>query len=155
MVQPNVAHHPFGVEVPMRWGDMDAFGHVNNVAFHRYLEEARILAFAEWFEGWTGGAQDRPVVLLARQEVEYLAQLHYGPRPVFIEMWVSDVGGASWDLGYEMRSGPDSEETLYLRAESTIVAFDVERQRPRSLTDHERTVLGRYTGEPVAMRRRR
>ncbi len=155
MVQSSSAHQPFGVEVRMRWGDMDAFGHVNNVAFHRYLEEARILAFDEWFGGWTGEGKDRPVVLLARQEVEYLAQLHYSPQPLFIEMWVSDVGGASWDLGYEVRSGPEPEATVHLRAESTLVAFDVEHQRPRSLTDRERTVLGQHSGEPVQMRRRR
>jgi acyl-CoA thioester hydrolase len=34
------------IEIAVRWGDMDAFGHVNNTRFLRYLEEARI----EWFE---------------------------------------------------------------------------------------------------------
>ncbi|HET6240986.1 MAG TPA: thioesterase family protein, partial [Arthrobacter sp.] len=33
------------VQVPMRWGDMDAYGHINNVQIVRILEEARIAAF--------------------------------------------------------------------------------------------------------------
>ena len=35
--------------VPLRWSDMDAYGHVNNVQYLRLLEEARITAFAQWF----------------------------------------------------------------------------------------------------------
>ena len=36
---------PLRVQVPMRWGDMDAYGHVNNIAVVQLLEEARVAAF--------------------------------------------------------------------------------------------------------------
>ncbi len=155
MDAPTTAAPPFGVEVLLRWGDMDAFGHVNNVVFHRLLEEARIRAFTRWFEGWAGESSPRMTVLLARQEVEFLGQLHYRPEPVHIDLWVTDIGGASWDLGYEMRETSEPDSTLYLRAESTQVAFDPERQAPRSLTGDERAVLGAHRGDPVPLRRRR
>lgn len=38
-------HRRIAVQVPMRWGDMDAYGHINNVQVVRMLEEARIAAF--------------------------------------------------------------------------------------------------------------
>src|SRR5690625_7103838 len=37
----------FSCEIPLRWGDMDAFGHVNNTLYLRYCEEARFLWLAE------------------------------------------------------------------------------------------------------------
>ncbi|MFE2252547.1 acyl-CoA thioesterase, partial [Streptomyces lavendulae] len=55
---------------PLRWADMDAFGHVNNVVFLRYLEEARIdfmfrLAPGEGSDSFTGGS------VVARHEIDY------------------------------------------------------------------------------------
>lgn len=141
----------FTAEVVLRWGDMDAYGHVNNVQFHRLLEEARIRAFSEWFHASGGDSMLRSGVLLARQEIEFLEQLNYRPEPVAIEMWVTHLGGASWDMGYEIRDG----DALYARAESTLVAFDLAAQRPRSLSRDERSALEALLGEPVAMRRRR
>ena len=40
---------PYRVDVPLRWSDMDAYGHVNNVQFLRLLEDARVVAIREWF----------------------------------------------------------------------------------------------------------
>ena len=41
----------YRVEVPLRWSDMDAYGHVNNVQYLRLLEDARVIGFREWFLG--------------------------------------------------------------------------------------------------------
>lgn len=151
MTSETPAHPRFTAEVVLRWGDMDAFGHVNNVQYHRLLEEARIRAFSEWFHSRGGDTMLRSGVLLARQEIEYLEQLVYRPEPIGIEMWVTQLGGASWDMGYEIRDG----DALYARAESTLVAFDLAAQGPRRLSPDERAALGALLGDPVAMRRRR
>jgi acyl-CoA thioester hydrolase len=37
--------YPVQVEIPVAWGEMDAFGHVNNVVYFRYFESARIACF--------------------------------------------------------------------------------------------------------------
>lgn len=141
----------YSADVVLRWGDMDAYGHVNNVQYHRLLEEGRIRAFGEWFHASGGDSMLRSGVLLSRQEIEFLEQLTYRPEPIRIDMWVSKIGGASWDMAYEIRD----DDALYARAESTMVAFDLAAQRPRSLTADERASLSAVLGEPVAMRRRR
>lgn len=139
------------IEVAVRWSDMDAYGHVNNVEYLRYLEEARVVAFREWF------GQDRSLldegVLVARNEIDYLAPMTYAYRPAVIELWCSRISGASFDIGYTV--GLVDAETVYARAESTVVAYDLQQQRPRRLGEHERTVLEGLLGEPVALRRRR
>lgn len=48
--------------IPVRWGDMDSYGHVNNTLYFQYLEEARVA----WFETLgidLEGAAEGPVVL--------------------------------------------------------------------------------------------
>lgn len=144
----------FTTEIVLRWGDMDAYGHVNNVQYHRLLEEARVRAFADWFNSTGPDSMLSSGVLLARQEIEYLDQLVYRQEPVHVDMWITHIGGASWDMAYEMRDSAE-DGALYARAESTLVAFDIEAQRPRKLTDDERGALEAYVGEPVPMRRRR
>lgn len=153
-----MSEHPssssrFTAKIGLRWGDMDAYGHVNNVQYHRLLEEARIRAFSHWFNASGSERMLRSGVLLARQEIEFLSQLTYRPEPVSIEMWITRIGGASWEMAYDI-GDPDSE-TVYARAESTLVAFDTAAQRPRKLGEDERSALRAYLGEPAAMRRRR
>ncbi|MBO1768053.1 thioesterase family protein [Allobranchiibius sp. GilTou38] len=142
----------FHVSVPLRWSDMDALRHVNNVQFLRLLEEARILAFNEWFDG-SDEAHERPRLLIARAEIDYLRQLHYRHEPICITTWVTRIAGASFDLGYEVRETPDSTE-VFASAETTQVAFDMDTQRPTRLSESARTILQQYAGPPVALKRR-
>ena len=66
-----VSSRPYCVNVPLRWSDMDAYGHVNNVQFLRLLEDARVTGFQEWF------GQDRALleegVLVGQGDVAELA----------------------------------------------------------------------------------
>jgi acyl-CoA thioester hydrolase len=136
------------VEVPIRWSDMDAYGHVNNVQYLRYLEEARVYAFQEWF------GQERSLldegVLVVRCEIDYLAQLTFSYQPAEVEMWCSRISGASFDIGYVVRQA--GADLAYAHAESTQATFDLGGQRPRRLGDHERAALERYLDEPVRLR---
>lgn len=145
----------FTAEVGLRWSDMDAYGHVNNVQYHRLLEEARIVAFANWFDSSGGEDMLSSGLLLARQEIEFLDQLVHRPEPVLVDMWITQIGGASWDMASEVRDAKELGGRVYARAESTLVAFDRSAQRPRALSDEERTALRAYLGEPARMRRRR
>ncbi|MBD5831768.1 thioesterase family protein [Janibacter sp. UYMM211] len=140
--------------VPLRWSDMDAYGHVNNVQYLRLLEEARITAFAQWFgsgseEMLQGG------VIVARQEIEYLRPLVYRLAPVRIDLRVSQIGGASFEVGYEVRDPQDVGDAVYARAETTLAAFDLATERPRRLPQTERDALRAQLEAPVALRGRR
>lgn len=120
----------------MRWGDMDAYQHVNNVAYLGYLEEARIdLLFRLGAEA--GGAALREGLVVARHEIDYLAPLVWHPRGIDVEVWVAALGGASIDVAYVVRD----DERTYAKARSTLVAYDFETGRPRRLTAEERAFL--------------
>ncbi|MCM3657099.1 acyl-CoA thioesterase [Agromyces mediolanus] len=155
------------VPTPLRWSDLDAYGHVNNARMLSLLEEARIQAFwvnddgsVEHAVGASTAVLDATpgattVTLIARQEVEYLAPIPYQRLPLDIELWIGHMGGASLDVCYEVFSPLGAEpRTLYTRASTTIVLVDAASERPRRITDAERAAWEPYLEAPVAFRRR-
>ena len=113
---------------------MDAYGHVNNVVFLRYLEEARIDFLFRPEKDFQQGS------VVARHEIDYKRQLVHRHHPVDIELWVTEIRAASFTLAYEVKDG----DVVYVRASTVIVPFDFEQQRPRRITDEERAFLKEY-----------
>ncbi|MFB7111198.1 acyl-CoA thioesterase [Streptomyces sp. NPDC056190] len=122
---------------PLRWADMDAYGHVNNVVFLRYLEEARIDFLFRPDKEFKQGS------VVARHEIDYKRQLVHRHAPVDIELWVTEIRAASFTLTYEVKDG----DQVYVRASTVIVPFDFEAQRPRRITAEEREFLQEYTDD--------
>jgi acyl-CoA thioester hydrolase len=113
---------------------MDAYGHVNNVVFLRYLEEARIDFLFRPDKDFKQGS------VVARHEIDYKRQLVHRHAPVDIELWVTEIRAASFTIAYEVKDGDD----VYVRASTVIVPFDFEAQRPRRITAEEREFLEEY-----------
>ncbi len=113
---------------------MDAYGHVNNVVFLRYLEEARIDFLFRPEKDFKQGS------VVARHEIDYKRQLVHRHTPVDIELWVTEIRAASFTIAYEVKDG----DQVYVRAATVIVPFDFEAQRPRRITPDEREFLEGY-----------
>ncbi|PWJ47381.1 acyl-CoA thioester hydrolase [Quadrisphaera granulorum] len=145
----------------VRWSDMDAFGHVNNVQVLRLLEEVRVHAFED-LRDHGGPSLLESGVVVARHEVEYLAPLVWRLAPVPADIWITAVGGASFEVGYEIYDDDESagspgaggERTVYVRAATTCVAYDLATGSARRLGTVEREVLESWIDEPVPFRRR-
>ncbi|RAG82419.1 acyl-CoA thioesterase [Streptacidiphilus pinicola] len=139
---------------PLRWSDMDAFGHVNNVNFLRYLEQARI-DFTLSGAGKTTQRTFPEVSVVARHEVDYLRPLVYRAEPVTVETWLTDLGEKSFTVAYEIKDTPGvagAGNTVYARAATVMVPYDLSEARPRRLTAEERAVLTDYLeDQPVAV----
>jgi acyl-CoA thioester hydrolase len=91
-------------------------------------------------------------VLVARHEIEYLAPLVFRIAPIQVDMWATQISGASFDLAYEVRDPASVGDALYARAETTLVAYDFSAAKPRRLRPKEREVLKGVAGEPVPFR---
>jgi len=145
------------IPIPLRWSDMDAYGHVNNVQFLRLLEDARVLAFhAQGSDD--GGSVVQTGVVVARHEIDYLRPLHYRPEPVSVDLWVSSLSAASFEMQYEVLDDvgspvSDGERIVYARAESTLVLFDLGAGRPRRFTEAERENMAAWIDDRVPLRR--
>ncbi|GAA2233121.1 thioesterase family protein [Rarobacter faecitabidus] len=150
------------VRVPVRWSDLDPYGHVNNVAMLTLLEEARVAAFwngrgngvdAEPTDPHTAvigaGTSGETLTFVASHRIEYLAQLGHLAEPARIQLWISAIGGASFDIDYEVFDG----ETVCARARTTLVLIDPETKRPRKFTAEEKTALTGALAPPLTFRR--
>jgi acyl-CoA thioester hydrolase len=94
--------------IPIRWGDMDAFGHVNNTVYFRYAEQARV----EWLEGLPGGlgafADGVPEVIPVIVNASCTFQMPIGyPGVVEVRMYAGVPGRSSLPTYYEMRVDGD------------------------------------------------
>lgn len=141
-------------ECPLRWADMDMLGHVNNVTYVDYLQEARIDMFAT-HAGFTGVAELAEGVVVVRHEVEFVQPLIFHRRPVKVEVWITEVRAASFTMAYEVyddpRPGREEDRTVYLRASSVLAPYVFATEAPRRLSATEREVLHRFL-EPAGSR---
>ncbi|MEU6303912.1 acyl-CoA thioesterase [Streptomyces chartreusis] len=119
---------------PLRWADMDAYGHVNNVVFLRYLEEARIDFLFRPEKDFKQGS------VVARHEIDYKRQLVHRHHPVDIELWISEIRAASFTIMYEVKD----DDLVYVRASTVVVPFDFAAERPRRITAEEKEFLREY-----------
>ncbi len=127
---------------PLRWSDMDAFGHVNNVVFLRYLEEARIdfmfgLAPGDGSPSFSGGS------VVARHEIDYVRPLVHRHEPVVVESWVTKISAASLTIRYEIKDAEGASQ-VYVRASTVVVPYDLEAARPRRISAEEKSHLQKY-----------
>ena len=149
--------------IQLRFGDEDSYGHVNNVRFLQYLEDARVqfihLPLADASPEDADPASTLldligpdHFTLVARHEIEYSAPLNYRPAPLEISIWVTGVGGSSFDLGYQIAE-PDGSVS-YALAASTMILVNRTTGRPTKLSEAQRSALDHWLGDPVAFRRR-
>lgn len=151
------------IPINLRWGDLDAYNHVNNTSMLKLLEEARVRAFWSSEIGerdyptavLTSGLEDGLVSLIARQEIEYLAQVPYQREPLEVELWFGRLGGSSIEVCYEVYSPKGSDpRVLYARSSATLVVVNGTTGRPSRLTSEMREAWAPYLGDPVEYSRR-
>jgi acyl-CoA thioester hydrolase len=128
---------------------MDAYGHVNNVQYLRYLEGARVAMF---FEGakQAGVKTFEGDLVVVRHEIDYRRPLLFRTEPVVVEMWVTKLRSSSFTLGYEVRD----DETSYASAVSILAAYDSGLDCVRRLSAEERGWLEQFVDAARAPGRR-
>lgn len=117
MESPHPMHHLVHVShIPVRWGDMDALGHVNNTVYFRYAEQARI----EWLVSLdyaNNVAVDEGLVIV-NASCTFFRPITF-PATVEVRTLIGKPGRSSLPTYYEMRIAGDP--TLYAEGASKIV----------------------------------
>ncbi len=112
----------------VRWGDLDAFGHVNNSTYLIFAQEARY-AWSKMLE-----------MVVARAEVDFIAPIYTGDIYIDVEIWVNKIGTSSFGVTYEMKNG--DELLAVVKTVQVTVSMDTKKSRP--MNDAEREFLNKY-----------
>ena len=115
----------------VRWGDLDAFGHVNNATYLVYAQEARF-AWSKMIE-----------MVVARAEVDFIAPIYTGDIYIDVEIWVNKIGNSSFGVTYEMKNGDE----LLARVKTVQVTVSMDTKKSRPINDAERDFLNKYLEE--------
>ncbi len=122
--------------IPIRWGDMDAMGHINNTVYFRYMETARI----DWLQsiGCQPDAQGEGVVIV-NAFCNFHRQFEY-PGDILIKTYVSDPGRSSFESWATMEKVGEPG-VLYATGGATTVWVDFPKQKSAPLPDWLRQVV--------------
>ena len=109
--------------IAIRWGDMDAMGHVNNTVYFRFMEQARI----GWFEGLApqGEAWKSTGIVIAHASCNFKRAMNY-PGTVEVKLYAGPPGGSSVPTFYDLVL----EGELCAEGAATVVFVDMTRQKP-------------------------
>jgi acyl-CoA thioester hydrolase len=126
--------HVLRVPVHRRFSDLDPLGHVNNVVFHDYLQEARM-----------GMVHDLDLVrsatfaqVVVKQEITHRKPLLLSPEPIIIETWIVHLGKSSYTIGYRIL---DEHGDLAAEASTLMAVVDPESGRPIRIHAELRALL--------------
>jgi acyl-CoA thioester hydrolase len=111
--------------IPIRWGDMDAMGHVNNTVYFRYMEQARI----GWFDALVPDARawESTGIVIANASCTYKRPITY-PGTVEVKLFVGPPGGSSVPTFYELHL--EGDRHLYAEGAAVVVFVDMKQQKP-------------------------
>ncbi len=131
--------------IPIRWGDMDAMGHVNNTLYYRYLEILRV----EWFDrlgASLGGAAGTPAVgpLIINAFCTFIRQLEY-PGDVLARHYIGAIGRSTVDT-YATLERTDAPGVVYAEGGATVIWADYAAQKSVPIPDAVRARVGRALG---------
>lgn len=126
----------FEMNIPIRWGDMDALGHVNNTTYFRYLESGRV----DWLRSLNCSmdAKDEGVVVV-NAFCNFYKQLEY-PGDVLLKMYVSDPGRTTFETWATMERA-DQPGVIYAAGGATTIWVDVANKKAKNLPDWLRALV--------------
>jgi acyl-CoA thioester hydrolase len=125
-LEPLLAKYPITIALPVFWGDQDVFGHVNNNAYFRWFESARIalsqrIGLIDLFRTEQIGP------ILASVACDYRRQITF-PDTIHAAIRVARIGRTSMGLEHAIVS--QSQQAVAAEGISTIVVFDFRANKP-------------------------
>lgn len=129
----------FETEIPVRYRDLDTYGHVNNANFATFLEEARI----DYFEEVLDLDQQARGMVLVSLSIEFQAPIEL--KPVTVGLAITHIGETSFAFEYELETDGRTVAT----AKSVQVAYDVSRGEKMAFPEEWRDRVTDFEGSDI------
>ena len=120
----------YEMSIPIRWGDMDAMGHLNNTLYFRYMETARI----DWCLSLNiMPEQSKQGIVIVNAYCTFRQQLRY-PGDVLVKMYVTDVGRSSFGT-YVTMERADAPGPIWADGGAKMVWIDYTTNKSLAMPD--------------------
>jgi acyl-CoA thioester hydrolase len=131
-MEPRKLVHTERIEI--RWGDMDAMGHVNNTVYFRFMEQTRI----SWFEALLprGEAWGTTGIVIVNASCNFKRPINY-PATVEVKMYAGPLGGSSVPTYYDLAVKGE----IYADGAAKIVFIDMEKQKAVRIPENLRAKM--------------
>ncbi len=139
---PGFRHH-YALQV--RWGDMDALGHVNNAVFLTYLEQSRLNYVRQL--GLRDGRPDRPGLILARIAIDFRQPL-FADDDVHVFTRIIRIGGRSFDTEQWVTVLHEGQLEVAAQATTTVVVYDYAARKSAPIPDEWRALVRTFEAVP-------
>lgn len=128
----------YELRMPLRWGDHDAFNHVNNATYLVYLQEARVRWLAEHIANWD--CADKAAPILAAVQINYRRPMKW-PGDILVQLFCERLGNKSLTIGHRIID-VDDPSILYLDGNVVMVWIDPATGKAVELPDAVRCACG-------------
>lgn len=124
-VIPKLDDYPFRVREIVRFGDIDAQGHVNQAVYSTYFESGRVAMFRDKTLGiGVPGA----TFVMVRMEVNFMKELHW-PADIVVASGIAGFGRTSFTIA----QGVFRDDVCCASARATLACIDLETRKPRPI----------------------
>ncbi len=140
MEKPDLTTYKSSVQQKIQWGEMDAFQHVNNVQYFKYLESGRI-HFMDDSGLMKTMSESNIGPILAKIDCNFLKPMFY-PDTIIIHLKVSRIGNTSFGIHQVIES---ENQGIVAQGSSVVVMFDYKNKEAVYIDDELRGILKQYT----------
>lgn len=126
----------FNIQIPLRFSDIDAFGHVNNATYLTYFEIARSAYWEEIIE-WDWKSLG---IIIRKSVVEYIKPIMLSDK-IFAYVRTSKIGNSSFELEYVLVKKINEIEEICTSGQTICVSFDYLQQKPAGIPKHQRQLM--------------
>ena len=142
---------PIVTEIPVLWGDMDDFGHVNNIIYLKWCETSRVELFRKVWDLKSLKMEDilseegmGPI--LANFNINYRIPVQY-PDLITVKTRVTSIGNTSFGISHELYSKANGEN-IVANAESVVVMINYKLGEKIAIDEDNRSKLKQFFGGP-------
>ncbi len=139
---------PITTEIPVLWGDMDSFGHVNNIIYLKWCETSRIEMFCEIWE--IKGLRMEDILkqngmgpILANFNTNYRIPVVY-PDTIYVKTRIKHIGNTSFGIEHQITSKNNGSK-IVAEADSVVVMINYKTGEKFQIDDDNRKMLESFT----------
>ncbi|MBK0383446.1 acyl-CoA thioesterase [Pedobacter sp. SD-b] len=130
----------YKVAIPIRFSDMDMFGHANNAVYLTYFEQARSCYWSDIIKwDWK-----KIGIIVAKAEINYVKPIVLEEQ-IFAYVKTSRLGNSSWEIEYALVcANDDGTESIRTQGKTVQVAINYQTGKPTPIPPKERALMKSY-----------